>query len=132
MHLDALADAPCERDRQLAAEVLAELAEAVEHDAAAADPQLERVVPSRQAEAAEKLARRRRGRRVGDTRELGVGRVDGEADRHRLAMAQPVMRHRLELVRRPVTEVERTGAAELERVAGGRDVARSEEHTSEL
>src|SRR6266481_5369045 len=62
--LDTLADPARERDRQLAAEVLAELAEPVEHDAPAAGGERERVVPARKAESHEQVARGGGGRAV--------------------------------------------------------------------
>ena len=54
--------------------------------------------------------------------EVRVGRVEGDANRHRLAVTQPIAGQVLELVRRPVPEVERPRRAELERVAARRDV----------
>src|SRR2546428_13539419 len=47
---------------------------------------------------------------------------EGEADRPRLGVAEPVPAERLQLVSDPVTEVEGPRAAELEGITGGRDV----------
>ena len=54
--------------------------------------------------------------------QVAVRGVERDADRDRLAVAQLVVRELLELVRRPVPEVERPRRAELERVAAGGDV----------
>ena len=54
--------------------------------------------------------------------EVAVGRVQRDADRDRLAVPQLVVGEPLELVRRPVPEVQRPLRAELERVAAGGDV----------
>ena len=51
-----------------------------------------------------------------------VDDVERDADRDGLAVAEPMMRHRLELVRRPVAEIERPRAAQLERIAAAADV----------
>jgi len=51
-----------------------------------------------------------------------VARVERQPIRDRLAVAQRVVGQDLELVRRPVAEVERPRVAMLERIAAGRDV----------
>ena len=50
-----------------------------------------------------------------------VGHVEGDADGHGLAVANVEIAHLFELVGCPVTEVERAGDAQFERVAAGRD-----------
>ena len=54
--------------------------------------------------------------------QMSVRRSQREADRDRFAVPQLVVGELLELVRRPVAEVERPRGAELERVAAGGDV----------
>ena len=47
-----------------------------------------------------------------------ISRVDGDADRDRFPMVQPIRGHRFESVRSPVAEIEWPGAAGFEWVAG--------------
>ena len=51
-----------------------------------------------------------------------IARVEGDADGHGLAVAQLIVRQRLELVRGPVAEIERPAAAALERIAAVADL----------
>ena len=52
----------------------------------------------------------------------GADQVERQADGHCLAVRQAMVRHRLKLVRGPMTQVERTGAAQLEGVAVAGDM----------
>ena len=123
VHVERRPDAVDQRDRQPSAEVLAELLEAVEQRRARRPRRARhRGVPDRQPDAFEHLEHAPQILRVQYTGEAGVGAVLGEADGDGLAVAQLVARQRLELVRRPVAEVQRPRGAELERVAARRDV----------
>ena len=53
---------------------------------------------------------------------MRIGGVERDADRHRFAVPELMVGQPLQLVGRPVPEVERPRRAHLERIAGGRDV----------
>ena len=122
-HFETLADAAQQGDVQLAAQVLAELAKALRSAGPpAARALVERVVPEPESERFEQAKDA-----LGDGLDRGalprrIHDVERDADRDGFAVAQPMVRHRLELVGRPVAEVERPRAAQLERIAVAADV----------
>src|SRR5690606_24409754 len=115
VHLEAGADRGEQGERQLAPEVLAKLLEPLQDGAPAqSSTELERRVPDRQPELFEQAQHPgslRRAQVAGPHRVEGVQR---DADRHRLAVAELEIGQALELVRRPVTEIERACRPELE------------------
>ena len=117
MDLDAIADAAQQREGELATEMLPELVQSGEQSRCA-----QRLVPQRQAEPAEQGEDGLDHRLVAESRELRVDSVDRDADGDRFAVPERAGGHRLQLVSRPVAEIERAGAAHLERITGGRDV----------
>src|SRR5919197_3448675 len=127
MDLDTMSDRWNERYSQLAAQMLLEIGDP-HNDAPVPTrvPEVERIVPEREPERlqqpdnAEVFTLRQQ---AGEHR---IPRVKRNADRHRLAMAQGVARERLELVGRPVTEVQGARGAAFEGVAATRDLAHME------
>ena len=118
MHVDRAADPAEKRDRQPAAEVLAELLEAGHHGIGVGKQPVRR----RQPESTEHRDHAMRRAFVQQACACRIRRVHRHADRHRLAVRQLAVGHALEPVRQPVTEIERPCAACLERVATERDV----------
>ena len=123
VNFETLPDAAQQGDRQLAAEMFAEFLEAVEHDQISVRVRIKHL--RREQVEAQRLDQlqnplRRRGREAADV--ARVDRIERDADRHRLAVTQLVFGKLLELVRRPVPEIERTRRAKLKRIARGRDV----------
>src|SRR4029453_8751721 len=104
--------------------MLAEFLDAVENqEAAAIVARFHRGVPQMEAEPFEQRmnALIRSGRQHAGL--YGVARVEHDADRHGLAMAQLVPRECLELVGRPMAVIERTAAAPFEGIAAMGDLA---------
>ena len=112
-------------DGELAAQVLAELAQPLEHaQLACPAPQLERRIVQAEAELRQQCER---CARPWPRRAAQLGRssaVEREPDADGLAVPQPMLGQALELVRRPVPVVERTRAAELEGIARRQRCAR--------
>ena len=120
---ETLADAVQQRDVQFAAQVLAELAKALDHGEAAAGRSFhQRTIPEPESDAFEQRENAIRD----DRREVAlldrIGHVERDPDGDGLAVAQPMTRHRLQLMGGPVAEIQRTRAAQLERIAVAADV----------
>jgi len=123
MHFASAADAVRQREGERSSEVLAELLQSDQDlQFSLAVSSAQQVGPDRQPAP---------GQGVDDSQELRLGNqralhravgVQRDADRHRLAVAHRPAAHDLQPVGRPVTEVQRTGRAELERIAAGGNV----------
>src|SRR5688572_5955692 len=61
-----------------------------------------------------------------EARQHGVARVERDADGHGVPVADGMSCHHLELMRRPVAEIERTTRSGLEWIAASRDLAKVE------
>ena len=109
MDLDPFADPLQQHDGQLSSKVLAELLQPGEDRRGPIesthvqfmDVQRE---PNRADEIEDSVPIRLRKQ----TAQMSVGRIEGEADSHCFAVPQLIVRKLLQLVRRPVTKVERT------------------------
>src|SRR5262245_11663552 len=120
VHVERRADGAQHQDRQLAAQVLAKLVETAQH-AIWMTVRLEVLAELRRVDRHAQGRQERHdappvvfGQESGKVR---VGRVERNADGHRLAVAETMIRELFQLVRRPVAEVERPGRAKLEGVA---------------
>src|SRR6185369_10482201 len=124
VHFFASADPAQQRDRQLSAEMLAELAQALEDEPASLRiAPLQRWMPKVETQALEQLedALFQSGFEHADLHRIAA--VEREADRDRLTVPQLVRGQRFELVSRPVAVVERPRAACLEWITTLRDLA---------
>ena len=118
MHVDRVADPSEEGDRQLAAQVLAELLEASHHGIGIG----QEFVRRRQTNLTQHVDHAVRDTLVQQASACRIRRIHGHTDRHGLAMRQLAVGHAFEPVRQPVAEIERPRAPRLERVATERDV----------
>ena len=112
MHLHAHADGVEQRDGELAAEVLTEVLQTAQHRRLAVRrARLESIVPETEAEMLEQEGDPLLCALLEVPGQHGVARIESNADGHRLAVAQVMAGQALQLVRRPVTIVQRARAA---------------------
>src|SRR3954452_14204355 len=124
MHFCADTDVAQQGDRELAAEVLAEFAQADQHgQIAIVMALLEQWMPQAEAELFEQRADADFLAAAQPPYLHRIAAVERESDSDRLAMTQRVVRQDLQLVRGPMAVVERTRAAGFERIAAVRNLA---------
>src|SRR5215510_5917958 len=127
VYLDAPADAREQRNRQFAAEVLAELTEPLEKRVTAiAGPRFQHGMPEVEAEQLQQCRHPILEARLQQTNQYRVTGVERDANGDRLAVAHMIARQRLDLVRCPVAEVQGSCAAALEWVASVRNLVHVE------
>src|SRR5690606_30025481 len=120
--LDPPSDVVQQGDGEIAAQVLAKLLQAPQHGTPAlAVDDVEGGVPDRQPQPLQQRDHPLERILPEPPLQRRVASIHRDPDRHRLAVPQRVLAERLQLVRRPVTEVQRARAAGLERIAAGRD-----------
>ena len=123
MHLMARADAEREGDGELAAEVLLEVAQAAEDDPLAGGvARVELVEPNVEAALQQPVADAREVVGADPALLLRVDGIEQHAAGDGFAVRDAKAGHEFQLVRGPVAEVERAGAAILEGIAVGADV----------
>src|SRR5436190_11924565 len=120
---EPLADVAQEGDVQFAAEVLPEFAKALDNGGTAARSLLpQRPIPEPESNSFQQA----KDPFGNDSSQVSffyrIDDVECQADGDRLAVAKTMLGHRLELVSRPVTEVERPRATQLERIAVATDM----------
>ena len=124
VHLKAAADAPEHGHVEFPAKVFLELAETRKQGQIipAGLVHEQRFVPEPETEGFEQSHDAIGAESIQVSLPHGIADIERHADGDGLTVPQPVARHRFDLVRRPVTEVERARAAELERVAVAADM----------
>lgn len=123
MHLDALADGLQQRDGQLATEVFSKFSQAGEHHQVPVRVRVQQL--GREQVEAQLLQQHEHAlgaRGVEEANLFRVKHVQRDADGDGLAVPKLVFRELLQLVRRPVAEIQRARAAELEGIAAGGNV----------
>lgn len=121
--LSAFADLFQQGDGQIAADMFCELVQATENlQSTVRSLQIKCAMPRWKSQPIEQAKNSIEGLIAQQPNLRRISRIDGDADSDRFSMVQPIRGHRFKLVRSPVAEIERPGAARFEWVTGAGNV----------